>query len=177
MVVLLVARTVRQTSSLRMWLCELWQYAVLSTNTNTEKELAAPILRVIQCWVNDGESYIDYKEGSQLVIRKGDGEPEYGLSQNRLLIFDWSASILPVYITILHPHSTHFDHEYGWRYEPTRLHGVNKYNCSLKNLRTYIIIFPAEETNPYSVIECGESEDVNTNHCVKYQWYTLLKQL
>jgi len=85
----------------------------LSANINIQKELAASILRVIQCWVNDGTSYIDYKEGSQMEIRKGDGEPEYGLSQYRLLTSDWSASLLPVYVTILHPHSTHFDHEDG----------------------------------------------------------------
>lgn len=54
-----------------------------------------------------------------------------------------------------------------WWYEPTRLHGVNKDDCPLKTLRTYIITFRTEETNPYWVIEGGESEDVpsNANHC------------
>jgi len=70
-------------------------------------------MRVIYYWVNEGKSYIGYKEGSQLETWKGDGEPEYGLSQYRLLISDWSASLLPVYVTILHPHYTHFDHEDG----------------------------------------------------------------
>jgi len=55
-----------------------------------------------------------------------------------------------------------------------RLQGVNKDDCPLKNLRTYIIIFPTEETNPYSVIEGGESEDVHptTNHCKAPMIYT-----
>lgn len=53
------------------------------------------------------------KAGSQLEIRKEDGEPGYGLSQYRLLISEWSASLLPAYITFLHPYSTHFDHEDG----------------------------------------------------------------
>jgi len=63
--------------------------------------------------VNEGKSYIGYNEVHQLETRKGDGEPEYGLNQYRLLISDWSASMLPDYITILHPHSTHFEHEDG----------------------------------------------------------------
>ena len=62
-----------------MLLSALWQDVVLSANTNTQKELAVSILRVIQCWVNEGESYIGYKDGSQLETRKA--EPEYGLSQ------------------------------------------------------------------------------------------------
>jgi len=41
-----------------------------------------------------------------------------------------------------------------------RLHGVKKDDCLLKNLRTHIIVFPTEETNHYSVIEGGESEDL-----------------
>ena len=38
----------------------------------------------------------------------------------------------------------------------------------------YITIFPTEETNPYSVIEGGESEDVHfiENHCKAPMIYT-----
>jgi hypothetical protein len=55
-----------------------------------------------------------------------------------------------------------------------KLHGVNKDDCPLKILRTYIIISPTKETNPYSVIEGGESEDVHstTNHCKAPMIYT-----
>jgi hypothetical protein len=40
-------------------------------------------------------------------------------------------------------------------------------STKMKTLRTYIIIFPTEETNPYSVIVGGESEDVHftANNC------------
>jgi len=31
-----------------------------------KKELAASILRVIQCWVNEGKSYIGYNEGNRM---------------------------------------------------------------------------------------------------------------